>query len=85
MKNLKKKRSKMKKSSIDPLKKDLSKVFDQEGWQKIKYELKPKNKSITLRLSEELLEAIKAKAEDEGLDYQKWIRGSLESALNKSA
>ncbi len=85
MKNSKKISKKKKKLENDPLERDLSHLFDRSDWKKVKFELKPKNKSITLRISEEMLEAIKAKAENEGQDYQKWIRSSLEEALNKSA
>lgn len=85
MKNSKKTAIKKNKKESDPLNKDLSSIFDKKGWKKVRFELKPKDKSITLRLSEDMLNAIKARAEDEGLDYQKWIRSSLEDALNKSA
>ncbi len=81
MKNSKK----VSKKKTDPLERDLSSLFDKKGWKKVRFELRPKNKSITIRISEEMLEAIKAKAEDEGLDYQKWIRSSIEDALNRSA
>lgn len=81
MKNSKK----VSRKNLDPLDKDLSTLFDKKGWKKIRFELKPKNKSITIRISEEMLEAIKARAQDEGLDYQKWIRSSIEDALNRSA
>lgn len=73
------------KKANDPLSKDLTNLLNRAGWKKVKYELKPKNKTITLRISEELLEAIKERAEHEGLDYQKWIRNSLEDSLSKSA
>ena len=85
MKNSKKISNKKNKVLADPLDKDLSSLFSSSGWKKIKFELKPKNKSITIRISEEMLEAIKEKANDEGLDYQKWIRSSIEDALNKTA
>ncbi len=85
MKNSKKTSNKKNKVLADPLDKDLSSLFSSSGWKKIKFELKPKNKSITIRISEEMLEAIKEKANDEGLDYQKWIRSSIEDALNKIA
>jgi predicted DNA binding CopG/RHH family protein len=83
MKNIKK--NSKKRHEVDPLKGDLSSIFSEKGWKRVKFELKPKNKSITIRMSEEMLDAIKAKAEEEGLDYQKWIRSSIEDALNKSA
>jgi predicted DNA binding CopG/RHH family protein len=85
MKNSKKTSNKKNNVLADPLDKDLSSLFSSSGWKKIKFELKPKNKSITIRISEEMLEAIKEKANDEGLDYQKWIRSSIEDALNKIA
>jgi predicted DNA binding CopG/RHH family protein len=81
MKNSKKVSSK----KSDPLNKDLSSIFDKKGWKKVQFELRPKKKSITIRISEEMLDAIKSRAEDEGLDYQKWIRSSIEEALNRSA
>jgi predicted DNA binding CopG/RHH family protein len=83
MKN--KKKNIKKRNQQDPLRGDLSSLLGKKGWKRVKFELKPKNKSITIRLSEEMLESIKAKAEEEGLDYQKWIRSSIEDALNKSA
>ena len=77
--------SKKVKKNRDPLDKDLSDLFDQPGWTRINFELKPKNKTVTLRMSEDLLEAIKEKAEAEGVDYQKWMRNSLEESLKKIA
>lgn len=80
-----KRTKKAKKNEKDPLAGDLSHLFDELEWKKVRFEFKPKNKTITLRISEELLDAIKEKAEREGLDYQKWIRNSLEESLHKSA
>ena len=85
MKNTKLSKKTSNKKQSDPLDKDLSGLFDMKGWKKVKFEIKPKNKTITLRISEELLEAIKSKADDEGVEYQKWIRSSLEDALKKGA
>jgi len=81
MKNLKK----PSKINRDPLNRDLSPLFDKKGWKKVHFELMPKNKSITIRISDEMLDAIKLRADQEGIDYQKWIRMSLEDALDKSA
>jgi predicted DNA binding CopG/RHH family protein len=71
------------KKETDPLKGSLTDLLDKKGWKRIQYEIKPKSKTITLRLSEELLIAVKEKAESEGLDYQKWIRLALEQNLSK--
>lgn len=43
---------------------------------------KPKNKAITLRISDELLRAAKAKAKSLGHKYQRFIRMSVEKALH---
>lgn len=85
MKNLKRTSKNKKILNRDPLNGDLSSLFSEKGWKKIKFELMPKNKSITIRISEEMLDAIKIKAQNEGQDYQKWIRSSIEDALNKTA
>jgi predicted DNA binding CopG/RHH family protein len=47
-------------------------------WKAVHFELEPKNKTITIRLSERLLQALKRKAQASGLDYQKFIRLALE-------
>ncbi len=80
-----KKSKKAKKRERDPLAGDLSDFIASATWTKVRFEFKPKNKTITLRISEDLLDAIKVKADSEGLDYQKWIRNSLEESLHKSA
>lgn len=81
MPNLKKKK---KVKNKDPLQGDLSSLFKEKGWKRVQYELKPKDKTVTLRMSEDLLNAIKIEAKKAGLDYQKWIRASLEEALKAS-
>lgn len=62
----------------DPLSGNLSGLLDKGAWTRVKFELRPKNKTVTLRISEELLDAVKDKAKETGLDYQKWIRIALE-------
>jgi len=77
MKNLKKKTN-----ETDPLEGDLSSLFDEGDWKKVRFELtRPKNKTITLRISEDLLEIIKDKAKKLNIDYHKLIRITLEKAL----
>ncbi len=82
MKNSKKKSKK----TTDPLAGDLSYLLENKNnWIKVNFELLSKNKTITLRINEDLLVAIKAQAEAQGIDYQKWIRETLAQGLNKSA
>ncbi len=50
---------------------------------RFRYELRPKNKTITLRVSGALLAAIKERAEQSGIDYQKFIRLVLEQAVER--
>lgn len=83
MKNSKKV-SKKKTSELDPLAGDLSELLQSDSWQRVRFELQPKNKTVTIRMSEELLEAVKIQAEKSGLDYQKFIRLTLEKVVAKA-
>jgi predicted DNA binding CopG/RHH family protein len=69
----------------DPLAGDMSYIFQQQGWERVKFELRPKNKTITLRISEQLLDAVKKEADKNGIDYQKFIRLTLEKILLKAS
>ncbi|MBK8276641.1 MAG: BrnA antitoxin family protein [Nitrospira sp.] len=55
--------------------------FDLSGAQLTRFEIKPKGKSINLRLSEELYEAVRKRAARAGLPYQRFIRLTLEQAV----
>jgi len=69
---------------IDPLDRDLSDVLARGKWQQVRFELRPKNKMVTIRMSEDLLDAVKERAKKSGLDYQKFIRIALEHLVHKS-
>lgn len=73
------------KSDRDPLGGDLSDLLSQDGWQQVRFELRPKNKTVTIRMSEELLDALKERAKERGLDYQKFIRIALEHIVQKAS
>jgi predicted DNA binding CopG/RHH family protein len=60
---------------------DLSK-YDLSGGQVMRFELKPKNASVNLRLPEQLLEAVRGRAKRVGVPYQRFIRMALERALH---
>jgi predicted DNA binding CopG/RHH family protein len=83
MKSIKKTSKKIQQDE-DPLDQDLSDLIQYGKWQRVQFELKPKNKTITIRISEELLEAVKKRAAKEGLDYQKYIRLTLEQIVLKA-
>jgi predicted DNA binding CopG/RHH family protein len=61
---------------------DLSQ-FDLSGGEFVRFELKPKDTSVNLRLPGELLEAVRKRAKRAGLPYQRFIRMALEEALRK--
>jgi len=48
----------------------------------VRFEFQPKERSITMRLSEPLLEAIKEEAGRYGMPYQRFIRQTLENAVH---
>ncbi len=49
------------------------------------FEFAPKNKSITLRVSNKLLDAVQTAAKRRGINYQKLIREAIEQFLKKAA
>ena len=60
---------------------DLSR-YDLSGAKLVRFEIKRKDKSINLRLSEELYDAVRERAARAGLPYQRFIRLTLEQALS---
>jgi predicted DNA binding CopG/RHH family protein len=47
----------------------------------MRFEFKPKQKSLNLRISNELLDAVRKNAKREGIPYQRYIRLALERAV----
>jgi predicted DNA binding CopG/RHH family protein len=47
----------------------------------VRFELRKKDRAISLRLPEQLFEAVKQKAESVGVPYQRFIRMAIENAL----
>ena len=56
--------------------------YDLSGGQMVRFELKPKDKSVNLRLPAQLLEAVQKRAKRAGMPYQRFIRMALERALH---
>jgi Uncharacterized protein conserved in bacteria len=65
------------------LEQDLSDL-DFSQFKPMHFEIRPKEKSINLRLSEGLLEAVRENAKREGVPYQRFIRLALERAVTPS-
>ena len=58
--------------------------YDLSGARLIQFELKPKDKSINLRLPAQLLTAVRSEAKRKGIPYQRFIRLALEHAIHSS-
>ncbi len=70
----------------DPLAGDLSDFISDGGWQAVKFELgEKKDKVLSVRLSEKLLNEIKKQADLSGLGVQKYVRILLESTIRRRA
>ncbi len=88
---VKKKSSKIKKlreldlTGDDPLDQDFSDVDFGGKWVKFSdlFEYQPKNKTITMRVPESMLENLKDIAKKEKTDYQKLIREALSELIVK--
>jgi predicted DNA binding CopG/RHH family protein len=61
---------------------DLSE-YDLSEMVPVRFELKPKDKSVNLRLPAQLLEAVRNRATRAGIPYQRFIRMALERALQE--
>ncbi len=64
------------------LEQDLSNL-DFSQFKPMRFEFKPKQKSLNLRISEELLDAVRKNAKREGIPYQRYIRQALERAVTE--
>jgi predicted DNA binding CopG/RHH family protein len=62
---------------------DLSDYISADNLVPFPFEYRPKQKSINLRISEELLEAVRREARRRGIPYQGYIRQTLEAAVRK--
>jgi predicted DNA binding CopG/RHH family protein len=57
--------------------------YDLSGGHFMRFEMKRKDKSVNLRLPEQLLEAVRRRARDAGIPYQRFIRMALERAVQR--
>ncbi len=63
---------------------DLSE-YDLSQFKPVKFELRRKDERVNMRLPGALLASVKARAEQEGMPYQRFIRMAIESALARPA
>ena len=75
------KKIKTDKSAEKLLNKDLSDYIHSENFKRVHFELYPKDQTVTIRMSEPLVKALKNRAKAKGIHYQKLIRQALEKVL----
>ena len=66
------------------LEQDLS-GLDFSKFKPMRFELAPKSERVNMRLPKLLLDAVRARAEGEGIPYQRYIRRALETAVAEPA
>ncbi len=71
------------KDAEDLLDQDLSKYISARNLEPFPFEYMPKQKSVNLRISDELLKAVRAAARRRGIPYQRYIRQALERAVGQ--
>lgn len=59
---------------------DLSE-YDFSGFEPMHFEIEKKTKQVNLRMPESLLDALKARARERNIPYQRLIREAIEKAL----
>jgi len=65
------------------LERDLSAYIGAENLDPFPFEYQPKQKSVNLRISDDLLKAVRAAARRRGIPYQRYIRQALELAIRQ--
>jgi predicted DNA binding CopG/RHH family protein len=63
------------------LEQDLSNYITPENFKPARFEFLPKTRQVNLRFSEALLDAVRQRAREEGISYQRYIRQAVERAL----
>lgn len=63
------------------LEQDMTEYLDLKSWQKVSFEFQPKVKTVNMRFSQPLYDAVKQAAEKEGISYQRYIRQAVEKSL----
>jgi predicted DNA binding CopG/RHH family protein len=57
--------------------------YDLSGMRLMRFEFQPKSERVNMRLPKPLLEAVKASAAKAGVPYQRFIRQTLEMAVQR--
>lgn len=63
------------------LERDLTDYIAAENFAPFPFEFRPQDQSINIRISSNLLEAVRQRAKQQGIRYQRFIRRALELAV----
>lgn len=58
--------------------------YDLSGFKPMRFELRRKDRTVSLRLPSELLAAVKEAAAREGIPYQRFMRHAIEQATHRA-
>lgn len=67
------------------IEKDLSDYIHSDNFAPASFEYAPKGKTVSLRLSDVLLDAIKKASKSKGIPYQRFMRQILEQSVRKQS
>lgn len=67
------------------LEQDLTDYLDLSKFERASFEFLPKTERVNLRFSAPLLAAVRAKAKQAGISYQKYIRQVVEESLGQKS
>lgn len=73
------------KEAEDILNKDLSEYLNKDNFKQTTFEFAPKDKSVTIRISDPLLNSVQDVAKKQGVPYQRIIRKAIEEYLKKAS
>ncbi len=60
---------------------DLSDYLHEDNFKLVSFEFEPKDKTVNLRVSAKMLQAVKSASKKEGIPYQRYIRRAIERSL----
>lgn len=65
------------------LEQDLSDYLNDDNFKPSEFEFKPKDTTINLRVSQDLVQQVKIEAKKQGIPYQRYIRKAIEKSLGE--
>lgn len=73
------------KNAENILNSNLTDYINEDNFKRITFEFVPKDKNITIRISDPLLNSVQKLAKKQGISYQRIIRQAIEDYLKKAS